>query len=92
MACLNVKITFEHLQGLVSMVSKPIMGLINITNRPAIGELRVGVICSVNGEEVLRFEQEKLVWDREDNVVGITKYNLLTASGDWVLEEIEELL
>ena len=53
----------------------------------------VGLICSINGEAVIQFAYDKLTWNSTDeNQIGITKYNLLTASGDWVLEEIEELL
>lgn len=52
----------------------------------------VGLICSINNEQIIRFEKDTLSWSKEENQVGITKYNLLTASGDWILEEIEELL
>ena len=92
MACLNVNITYEQLKGVVRIISQPIMGLISVSNKPIIGELKVGVICSINGEQVLRFGEDMLSWSKEENQVGITKYNLLTASGDWILEEIEELL
>lgn len=52
-----------------------------------------GLICSINGEAIIRFEKDKLTWNnKEDNQIGVTKYNLLIASGDWILEEIEELL
>lgn len=56
-------------------------------------EVRCGVICEINGSAVIKFEFDKLVWDSvDDNQIGNTKYNTLVASGDWILEEIEELL
>ena len=54
--------------------------------------INIGVICSINGEQILSFEHSVLSWSGEENEAGITKYNLLSASGDWILEEIEELL
>lgn len=53
-----------------------------------------GIVCTVGGDYVLRFEQAVLTWKQEDNREGVVKYNTLIASGDWSLEEVqvEELL
>lgn len=71
----------ENLQLSVSRVSE---GL----------QMRVGLICSAGDIYFIRFDKESLVWLGADNQQGVTKYNTLTASGPWSLEEveIEELL
>lgn len=57
-------------------------------------QVRVATICGVNSDVVLRFDYDKLTWLDDDNREGVIKYNILTASSDWSLEEviIEELL
>lgn len=60
------------------------------------GELKVtcGIVCSINTDFYIRFEDDKVVWYGADNNEGVIKYNTLIASGVWSLEEveIEELL
>lgn len=69
---------------------KVITSIENITPKMAI---TIGLICSINGTAILKFEKDKLIWNsKEDNQIGVIKYNLLTASAGWILEEIEELL
>ena len=57
-------------------------------------QVRVATICGVNSDVVLRFDYDRLTWLDDDNREGVIKYNILTASSDWSLEEviIEELL
>ena len=52
------------------------------------------LICSVNQDSFIRFKESMLSWYGRDNNEGVIKYNTLTASGKWTLEEveIEELL
>lgn len=47
---------------------------------------KVGIVCSVNNEVILRFAEDKLTWDYTEQ--GIIKYNLLISSGIWELEEL----
>ena len=104
MGCLNVDITRigaspivdilrlgDGLQAEAYRATEPLSAMVyDITPRLTIS---IGLICSINGAEIIRFEKSKLVWNsKEDNQVGVIKYNLLTASDDWILEEIEELL
>ena len=53
-----------------------------------------GVVCDVAGGAYIRFKDDILVWIGDDNNEGVMKYNVLTATGAWSLEEveIEELL
>lgn len=53
---------------------------------------RFSPICSTNKVEVAQWSAESLRWLH--NEVGVTRYNHLKATSDWVLEEvqIEELL
>ena len=55
---------------------------------------KVGIICSIPQEWVIRFAKDKLVWEGETNQEGVVLYNTLTSLGEWSLEEItiEELL
>ena len=57
-------------------------------------EVRVGVVCSIPEELVIRFAKDKLVWEGSTNKEGVIMYNTLMATGEWSLEEIviEELL
>lgn len=52
------------------------------------------VVCEVAGGAYIRFKEDILVWVGNDNNEGVIKYNVLTATGAWSLEEveIEELL
>ena len=54
----------------------------------------LSMVCSVNKEAYIRFEEGFITWYGTDNDDGVIKYNTLIASGDWLLEEveIEELL
>lgn len=54
----------------------------------------VGLVCSVGDVYIISFEKDSLLWLGADNREGVTKYNTITASGSWSLEEveIEELL
>lgn len=65
---------------------------INTSNTCSRLDINIGIICSINGEAVLKFEKDILSWNEDENVIGVTKYNLITASNGWILEEIEELL
>lgn len=55
---------------------------------------KVGIVCSMPEELVIRFAKDKLVWEGETNNDGVILYNTLISTGDWSLEEIhiEELL
>lgn len=57
-------------------------------------EVTCSIICDVGIGEFVRFALSSLQWLDDDNREGVTKYNTLTASGDWSIEdiEIEELL
>ena len=52
------------------------------------------IACVVSESSEIYFAQPLLVWNMGENKVGVIKYNTLTASGRWTLEEIkiEELL
>lgn len=52
------------------------------------------IICDVSVQEFIRFTLESLQWIGDENNEGVIKYNTLTSSGAWSLEEveIEELL
>ena len=54
--------------------------------------VNIRLICSDEYVEVLEWASQVLGWDSDE--VGTIKYNLLTASDDWTIEEvtIEELL
>lgn len=52
--------------------------------------INIEINCSINEEQILQFENEKLTWRLED--VAEIKYNTLISTGYWHLEEIEELL
>lgn len=75
--------------GIVTPLMKGHAGLVDTQIRGS-----VGIICRISNDQILRFNQDKLLWTENENIVGNTKYNLLIASGDWKIEEvlIEELL
>ena len=52
------------------------------------------IICDVGFQDFVRFALESLQWIGDENNEGVIKYNTLTSSGAWSLEEveIEELL
>lgn len=54
--------------------------------------VKVGIICSINNIPTpmpgITFKYDTLTWDEYENYAGATKYNLLTASGVWELEEL----
>lgn len=52
------------------------------------------IACEVGIGDFIRFTLSSLQWAPKDNYIGATKYNKLTSSGAWSLEEveIEELL
>lgn len=54
----------------------------------------ISEVCLANGDYVIRWAKPLLEWAGEDNREGVVKYNELTSSHDWALEEviIEELL
>lgn len=56
--------------------------------------IKIGLVCSIPEELVIKFRENKLIWDGETNNNGAVLYNTLIATGDWSLEEItiEELL
>lgn len=101
MSCLKVKITaippisvdvtaIPSITVNATPIGNPIV--CSITYKPL--QVRVATICGVNSDVVLRFDYDKLTWMDDDNREGVIKYNILTASSDWSLEEviIEELL
>lgn len=57
-------------------------------------QAKVGIVCSIPEEWVIRFAKDKLVWDGDTNQEGVILYNTLISTGEWSLEEItiEELL
>ena len=52
------------------------------------------IVCTSSNNPFIRFKESLLSWYGRDNNEGVIKYNTLTASGKWTLEEveIEELL
>lgn len=52
-------------------------------------EVTCSIICDVGVGEFIRFALSTLQWVGDDNAEGVVKYNKLTASGDWSLEEVE---
>lgn len=46
-------------------------------------------VCPISAESYIIFDKDMLSWGAMDNRVGVTKYNNLTATGKWSLEEIE---
>ena len=85
-------ITYKNLLAYIKDISESIRVFIKRTTEPL--KVRVATICGVNNEVILRFDYDKLTWLDDDNKEGVIKYNILTASSDWSLEEIiiEELL
>lgn len=85
-------ITYKNLLAYIKDISESIRVFIKRTTEPL--KVRVATICGVNNEVILRFDYDKLTWLDDDNREGVIKYNILTASSDWSLEEIiiEELL
>ena len=85
-------ITYKNLLTYIKDISESIRVFIKRTTEPL--KVRVATICGVNNEVILRFDYDKLTWLDDDNREGVIKYNILTASSDWSLEEIiiEELL
>lgn len=53
-----------------------------------------GIICSINNQPVvppehfIYFDKDKLVWDSNGSGSKLIQYNLLTSSGNWILEEL----
>jgi hypothetical protein len=85
-------ITYKNFLAYIKDISESIRVFIKKTTKPL--QVRVTTICGVNSDVVLRFDYDKLTWLDDDNREGVIKYNILTASSDWSLEEIiiEELL
>ena len=52
-------------------------------------EVSCSIICDIGVGEFIRFALSVLQWVGDDNAEGVVKYNKLTASGDWSLEEVE---
>lgn len=52
-------------------------------------EVACSIICDIGVSEFIRFALSSLQWVDDDNAEGVVKYNRLTASGDWSLEEVE---
>ena len=52
-------------------------------------EVTCSIICDIGVGEFIRFALSALQWVGDDNAEGVVKYNKLTASGDWSLEEVE---
>lgn len=87
--CFNgsVGVIPTDIKGYMGIIPTQILGFVDVINTQIVGS--VGIICTPNTEVILRFEQANLFWEKDENVVGFTKFNLLTASGNWSLEEIE---
>lgn len=53
-----------------------------------------GIICSINNQPIvppehfIYFDKDKLVWDSNGNGSKLIQYNLLTSSGNWIIEEL----
>lgn len=91
-SCLNgsVGIIPTQIVGSASVIDTQIVGSVNVIDTFIRGS--VGIICTPNTEVVFRFEYPNLFWQKDENVIGVTKFNMITASGNWILKEIEELL
>lgn len=72
--------------GITRRDGMPTVELRDMTSRLAVD---FGIVCTVGGDYLLRFEQAVLTWKEDENREGVVKYNTLIASGDWSLEEIE---
>lgn len=48
----------------------------------------LGFITHINGKPTIKWREKVLIWNECENYAGATKYNLLTASGEWELEEL----
>lgn len=102
-ACSSILPTISSLGGIKHDVkAEQIMSVYveceNImTAHSRIGErlqAKVGIVCSIPEEFVVRFAKDKLVWEGDTNNEGVILYNTLVSTGEWSLEEItiEELL
>lgn len=94
MGCLVGNVTRVS-EGLRMGVSRIGTNLQLSANRASEGlRMGVGLVCSAGDVYIISFEKDSLLWLGADNREGVTKYNTLTASGSWSLEEveIEELL
>lgn len=85
-------ITCENFLAYIKDISESIKVFVKSATEPL--KVRVATICDISTEAVIRFDYDKLTWVDDDNREGVIKYNILTASSDWSLEEliIEELL
>lgn len=81
----------ETLTASIATASNALRGSISV-NAGIVGV--ISEICLANGDYVIRWAKPLLEWAGEDNREGVVKYNELTSSHDWSLEEviIEELL
>ena len=84
-------ISFPMPKAQIALVGTALRGCIAV-NAGLAGT--IGEVCLANGDYVIRWAKPLLEWAGEDNREGVVKYNELTSSHDWVLEEviIEELL
>lgn len=89
MPCLNVDI--KSIINPISVSLERVGSLQGVDVRDVTSHLNVdfGIVCTVAGDYILRFEKAILTWNGADNREGVIKYNTLTASGAWSLEEIE---
>ena len=92
MGCLNVNVNRIG-EGLHFGVGRIGNGIKVNTHRIGEGlKVNVSLICTVGTQHRILWSEQYLNW--LNNEVGVIKYNYLTATGDWSLEEviIEELL
>ena len=78
------------MQGSVNLLTTGIKGVVEMGTVGMQGS--VGIICTPNTGIYIRFDKSLLSWLGADNKEGVTKYNVLIASDDWELKEVEELL
>lgn len=81
----------ETLTASIATANNALRGSISV-NAGIVGV--ISEICLANGDYVIRWAKPLLEWAGDDNREGVVKYNELTSSHDWALEEviIEELL
>lgn len=81
----------ETLTASIATANNALHGSISV-NAGIVGV--ISEICLAKGDYVIRWAKPLLEWAGDDNREGVIKYNILTASSDWSLEEIiiEELL
>lgn len=92
----SVSFKDQFLLAFVSVINSNISPTVDLTNgicpeaSIASSMLRpsLGFITHINGKPTIKWREKVLTWDENENYAGATKYNLLTASGVWELEEL----